>query len=120
MNGPNIPEPDLDLLLKQTLKDDLPPEAEVRMNRHFLNLKRSLENHEDLAERDNGWIWVHGVFRKEILAFAAAVMLILGAVMHLGGYQSALAHSISRLQTERSRLLKVRFQWTQQIFPKTP
>jgi hypothetical protein len=42
--------------------------------------------------------WARGAFRKEILAFASAVMLILGGVMHLSGKQSVLANSISQLK----------------------
>jgi anti-sigma factor RsiW len=68
----------------------------------------------------NRRLWAGVAFRKQILAFVSALMLIIGAVMQLHGDQSTLAHSISRLQTERSRLLKVRFQWNQQIFSKTP
>jgi hypothetical protein len=97
MNRSNIPEPDLDKLLKQALKDDLPPEAEARMNRQFIKLKCTLNRPESLAAADE-WPWMHGVFRKEILAVASAIMLILGVVMHLGGSQSALAHSIEQLK----------------------
>jgi hypothetical protein len=42
--------------------------------------------------------WAQGAFRKEILAFATAVMLILGGVMQLSGKQSALAHLIEQLK----------------------
>lgn len=97
MSKMNISEPDPDNLLKQALKDDLPPEAEAGMNRRFLNLKRTLDRPESPAAADE-WPWMHGLFRKEILAVASAVMLILGAVMHLGGSQSALAHTIEQLK----------------------
>jgi hypothetical protein len=97
MNKMNIPEPDLDNLLKQALKDDLPPEAEARMNRQFLNLKRTRVRPERLAEPD-GWLWIRGPLQREILAAASAVMLILGVVMQLSGSQSALAHSIEQLK----------------------
>ncbi len=96
MNKKNKPEPDPDNLLRRTLKDDLPPEAEAKMSRQFLNLKRSLDRPESLAEEDE-WPW-HGLFRKEILAIASAVMLILGLIMQLSGSQSALAHSIEQLK----------------------
>ena len=109
MKKTKISEPDLDNFLKQTLKDDLPPEAEARMNRSFFSLKRVINRPEGVAEPDarnrrgerrspERWLWVRGTFGKEILAFSSAVMLALGGVMHLGGYQSALAHSISRLK----------------------
>jgi len=97
MNRSSISEPDLDKLLKQALKDDLPPEAEARMNRQFLNLKRTLGKPESLAQADE-WPWMHGLFRKDILAVASAVVLILGLVMQLSGSQTALAHSIEKLK----------------------
>jgi hypothetical protein len=34
-----VPKPDLEDLLRQTLKDDLPHEAEARMNWQFLSFK---------------------------------------------------------------------------------
>ena len=98
MDKTNIPEPDLDNLLKQTLKDDLPPEAEARMKQHFLNLKRNLDQLEEPAEQDTRWQWVRRAFPKEVLAFASAIMLILVSVIYLSGDQSALANSISRLK----------------------
>jgi hypothetical protein len=97
MNKMNTPEHDLDNFLKQTLKDDLSPEAEARMSRQFLNLKRTLDQPEGLAERGH-WLMSRVLFRKEILAFVSAVMLILGAVMHLTGDQSVLAYSLERLK----------------------
>jgi len=93
----NRPEPELENLIKRTLKDDLPPEAEGSLNRQFLRLKRTLDRPEGLDEADE-WTWMHGWFRKEILAVASAVMLILGIGMHLSGSQSALAHSIEQLK----------------------
>jgi hypothetical protein len=96
MNKPNIPEPDPDNLLKQAFKDDLPPKAEARMNRQFLRLKNSIGRADSSAEADE-WPW-HGLFRKEILAFTSAVLLLLGAVLQLSGPQSALAHSIEQFK----------------------
>ncbi len=43
------------------------------------------------------WLRECKTFGQEILAFASALMLILGAVMQLGGGQSALADSLERL-----------------------
>jgi len=97
MNKSNIPDPDLDKLLKQALKDNIPPEVEARMNRQFLNLKRTLDRPESLAKADE-WLWMGGPLQRKILAVASTVMLILGVVMHLSGSQSALAHSIEQLK----------------------
>jgi hypothetical protein len=96
MNKTNIPEPDLDNLLKRTFKDDLPPEAEAKMNRQFLSLEGILERTQSLAEADE-WPW-HRLFRKDILAVASAAMMILGLVMQLRGSQTALAHTIEKLK----------------------
>jgi hypothetical protein len=97
MNKTNMPEPDLDNLLKQTLKDDLPPAAEDKMNRQFLSFKRSLDQIERLPA-PNRHLWMHEIFRKEILAVISAAMIILGLGMQLQSPQSALAHSIERLK----------------------
>ncbi len=43
------------------------------------------------------WLRACWAFREEMLAFASALMLILGVVMQLGGGQSVLADSIERL-----------------------
>ncbi len=97
MNKTNIHEPDLDNLLKRALEDDLPPEAEARMSRQFLGLKRGLYQTEPLPQPD-GWLWVRGKFRKEILAVASMAMIILGLVMQLSGSQNTLAYSIDKLK----------------------
>lgn len=98
MNKTNIPKPDLDNFLGQTLRDDLPPEVEARMNRRFLDLKRSLGRPEEKAEPRNRRLWTHGAFRKDILAFASVIMLVLGGVGHLGGDHGAWANSLERLK----------------------
>jgi hypothetical protein len=58
---------------------------------------------EAMAHGDAELPWTHrwmracGAFQQEILAIASALMLILGAVMQLGGSQSVLADSMERL-----------------------
>jgi len=96
MHRSNVPESDPDKILRQAFKDDLPPEAEARMNRQFLNLERTLGRPERLADVDE-WPWT-GLFRKEVLAVASGVMLILGVVIQLSSSQSALARSIEQLK----------------------
>jgi hypothetical protein len=97
MNKTNPPDRDLEKLLGQTLRDDLPPDLEARMSRQFLNLQRHLEQPENLIKHDP-WLWIHGAFRKGILSFISATLLILGGVLHVGGYHSVLAHSLERLK----------------------
>ena len=65
-------------------------------------------------ERPNRWLWTRVAFRRQMLAFASVLMLIMGIVTHFHGDQSVLAHSIAQLQIERS-YLDVRFQWNQYI-----
>ena len=43
MKKENIPNQDLEILLKQVFKDDLPPEAEAKMKRHLRKYKRLSE-----------------------------------------------------------------------------
>lgn len=95
MNKTKISDPDN--LLKRALKDELPPEVEKSMNREFLHLKRTLDRGERLPEPGER-LWIHGLFRREILAVVSAAMIILGIVVQLSGSSSALAHSIERLK----------------------
>jgi hypothetical protein len=97
MNENNIPGSGLKGLLRQMLKDDLPPEAEARMRRHFCRLESVLGRAEAKVKSPR-FQWAHSMLRKEVLAFASAVMLIASGIMHLGGNQSVLAHSIGRVK----------------------
>jgi hypothetical protein len=45
------------------------------------------------------WLTACRMFRQEILAFASALMLLVGVVMQLAGGQSVLANSLERLKT---------------------
>jgi hypothetical protein len=67
------------------------------MNRQFLRLKRTFGQPESLAQADSD-PWMLGLFRKDFLAVASAVILILGIVMQLSGSQTVLAHSIEQLK----------------------
>ena len=98
MNDMNISDPVLDKLIKQTLRDDLPPEAEAWMSRRFLRFKRTLDQVEG-GDQSDAWFWARWALQKETLAFAALIMMILGGLMHLNGSQNALAHSLEGLKT---------------------
>jgi hypothetical protein len=97
MNRNTISGTDPDKLLKQAFREDLPPDAEARMRRQFLNLKRNLDRPECSIEAD-AWSWIHRVFHKEILTLVSVVLLAMGIVMQFSGAQSALAHSIGQLK----------------------
>jgi hypothetical protein len=89
---------ELDILVNRTLKGDLAPEVEARMNRHFLDLRRSLDMHAPKAPKGALTLSLSVIFQKRILVFASIIMLLLGGVMHLSGTKSAVAGSILRLK----------------------
>lgn len=106
-------EHDLDNLLKQVLKDDLPPETEFGMRKRLTAFRKAIEPSYDahLARRAGPWkrspvfeLWFtrRQAFRKDVLVYVSVVMLAAGAVLHLGGYQSLLAESISLLKISMS------------------
>lgn len=97
MHKTKIPEPDLDTVLNRALKDDLPPEAEARMQQHFLSLRHTLDLAQNPVEEEE-FPWMHGFFRRDFLAVASAIMLILGIVIHFSAPPGALAHSIEQLK----------------------
>ena len=106
MSNSNVPEPDMDKLLKHVLKDDMPPEAEERMKRRFLSLERNLDRPDNLVAED-AWPWMHGAFRKGLLVSVSAVMLALGILMHLSESKSALAYSIEQLKVMQTISIKL-------------
>ncbi|MCP5108082.1 MAG: hypothetical protein GY950_32140 [bacterium] len=104
----NSQDQGIDQLLKQTLRDDLPPEVENGMKRQ-LNLFR-----EKMDERDevrtslpdrlfslfSGFSWddfkpARVIFSRGALAFASLLMLVVGSLMQMSGSPSVLADSIS-------------------------
>ena len=110
---------EMDALLKEVLKDDLPPEAESRMKRRFIQFREKIEQQKrkprmktDMVGkrllRQETWRWAQWMFKKEILAFSSIIMIALGGFMHLSGHRSALAESFSRLRTSVSVWEQVR------------
>jgi hypothetical protein len=106
-------EHEVDNLLKQVLKNDLPSGTEFRMRQQLAGFRRALETSDDLhAAWSAGswrclpvlaqWLTRHRLSWKQALAYVSAAMLATGVVIHLGGYQSVLADSISLLRTSMS------------------
>jgi len=99
---------EIDDLLKQVLKDDLPPESESRMRRRFIQFRKKIEQ-PDLQQRmsvsmiwrhffrPKEWQWAHWMLKKEVLAFSSIIMVALGGIMHVSGHRSALAESVLML-----------------------
>ncbi len=109
----------MDCLLKEVLKDDLPPEAESRMKRRFIQFREKIEQQKRKPRmkigmvgrrlfRQETWRWAHWMLKKEILAFSSIIMIALGGFMHLSGHRSALAESFSMLRTSVSIWEQVR------------
>ncbi len=103
-------EHNLDALLKQVLKDDLPTEPELRMRERLSTFRRTVEScgSRRAASRSRSWgfrpvfeQWLSQPLlnRRKLLAYVSAVTLAAGVVIHLGGYQSVLADSISLFRT---------------------
>lgn len=107
-------------LLKQVLKDDLPPESEKRMRRQFIQFRKKIEQ-SGLKQRMNfsmiwrhffrpkGWQWARWMLKKEILALSSIIMVALGAFMHISGHRSALAESFSMMRMSVSVSEEVRY-----------
>ena len=119
MNKKKSNNQDMDSLLKEVLKDDLPPEAENRMKRQFIRFREKIEQHERQSRvnismvgrrlfRQDTWRWAHWMLRKEILAFSSIIMIAIGGFMHLSGHSSALAESFSMLRTSVSVFEQIR------------
>ncbi len=110
---------EMDGLLKEVLKDDLPPEVENRMKRQFIQFREKIDQHKLKSRMKTGmigrrlfrqetWRWTHWMLKKEILAFSSIIMIALGGFMHLSGHSSAFAESFSMLRTSVSVWEQVR------------
>lgn len=119
MNKKKSNNHEMDGLLKEVLKDDLPPDVENRMKRRFIQFRERIEQHKRQPRMNIGmigrrlfrqetWRWAQWMLRKEILAFSSIIMIALGGFMHLSGHSSALAESLSMLRTSVSVWEQVR------------
>ncbi len=122
-------EHNIDKLLKQVLKDDLPADAEFRMQRTMAVFRHAMTQSEDPRLARSAW-WPkrplvfaqlrNGISRREVLAFVSAIMLAAGAVIHLGGYQNLLADSISLLKISMSVTEQIRLAESMDCVVKMP
>lgn len=101
---------EIDDLLKQTLKDDLPPELESRMKKQLQLFQKKLEQSQKKRREEinsslrrlfqaEGLKWMKLIFKKQVLAPASIIMVVLGTVLQMTGPRSVLAESISSLKT---------------------
>jgi hypothetical protein len=104
---------DVDELLKDALQDDLPAEAERRMQRRLAQFRERIEQPEHQPEtsalefwqklfglRDR--IWVRRLFTRAVLAYSSMFMLAVGGFLQVTGHLSALAESLTSLRTSVS------------------
>jgi len=101
---------EIDDLLKQTLKDDLPPELENRMKKQLTLFREKMEQPQQQRREETTRAlrrlfqgerlkWMQWMFKKQFLAPASIIMVVLGAVLQISGPRSVLAESISLLKT---------------------
>jgi hypothetical protein len=101
---------EIDDLLKQTLKDDLPPELENSMKKQLILFRKKIEQSEHRRREEANWTlrrlfhggrlkWMNLMLKKQVLAPASIIMVVLGAVLQITNPSSVLAESISLLKT---------------------
>jgi hypothetical protein len=101
---------EIDDLLRQTLKDDLTSELESRMKKQLILFREKMEQSGRVRRKETNralWGLIHGeglkgmkwMFKKQVLASASIIMVVLGAVLQITGPRSVLAESISLLKT---------------------
>ncbi len=104
---------DVDELLKGALKDDLPAEAERRMQRRLAQFRERIEQPEQQPEISASvfWqklfglkdrIWIRRIFNRASLAYSSVFMLAIGGFLQATGHRNALADTITSLETSVS------------------
>jgi len=110
MKKENSGDFEIDDLLKQTLKDDLPPELESRMKKQLMLFREKMEQPQQQRRKETngalrrlfhgeGLKWMKWMFKKQVLAPASIIMVVWGGVLQITGPRSVLAESISLLKT---------------------
>lgn len=107
MNKKTGNESRTDDLLKKILKDDLPADVEGRMKAQFTQFQENVVSGKGFPAQIFGHRWrdflkLNWAVRKEVLAFSSLVMIIIGAFLHLSGHRSAVAETLSFLNTSVS------------------
>ena len=82
----------LDRLLTGTLRNDLPPEVESRMESQLLPFQTKLATQRQVP-------WYQGMLPKAALAVAALLMLVVGGYLQATGPQTQLTENIALVGT---------------------
>ena len=85
-----------DDLLKQALKDDLPPDVESRMKVQISRFQEKVVRDKGLSAQafSRGWknfFQLKWAVRREVLAFSSLIMIVIGGFLHVSGHRSAVA-----------------------------
>lgn len=97
-------------LIKKTLKDDLPLDVESSMKKQLTLFRKKMEQSAPQHRMEIGKAfgrlfqgegppWIQWMFKKSILASVSIIMVALGGFLQISGSHSALAESISLLET---------------------
>jgi hypothetical protein len=107
----------MDRLLKQALRDDMPPEVEKGMKQQLNLFREKMAEYEHAAQQRVGLFQVNGkdlaavrnMFKQGTLAFASILLVVVGSLMQLSGGQNILAESISTWNVAMRTYDQVRF-----------
>lgn len=100
----------IDNLLQQILKDDLPLDAEIVMKKQLERFQTKMEQVETDSTREDskasrgifhlkGIRWANFLLKKEVLVVVSLLMIVLGGFIHSSGSSNMLAENISVLGT---------------------
>jgi hypothetical protein len=100
----------IDNLLQQTLRDDLPLDAEIVMKKQLERFQAKMEQVETDSTREDskatkgishlrGVRWINFLLRKEALVVVSLLMIVLGSFIHSSGSSNKLAENLSVLGT---------------------
>jgi len=102
MKQKNYKNQSIDDLLKHYLSDDIPPELETRM-KDQINLWQAMEIKPRRSTTDFFKSkTIRLIFRKEVIALAAMILVVIGGFLQINGSPNALTSSISILGTSVS------------------
>lgn len=101
---------DIDHLLRQTLKDDIPPDVRISMKAHLDKFRHKMEKGkiEKVRAGQKGFRgkvpfkdarWAHVLFKKEALVVVSLLMIVLGGFIQSSGSSNELTENLSAIGT---------------------
>ena len=119
MKKENQNDQKIDKFLKKALKDDLPPEAEIKMKRQLTLFQEKMEGKRPQCETETiSFLWrlLSGqriewgqyMLKRGVVALASIIVVVLGIHMQTTGAQGGLSESLTALGTSASVFNQVR------------